>query len=242
MLRGQIVLITGAGRGLGRAMAVELAVHGAVIVAAARNRQGLRETVDMIEAKGGNALALTADIRDETQVQTLVQQVMNRYRRIDVLVNNAGLMVGDVAFVDTSPALWREVLDTNLWGAFLCCHAVVPLMIRQRSGVIVNMTSGAAIRTGFLNVPYGVSKAGLDRLTLGLSAELKEKGIACISLSPPISATATVRRLYPERNIEGWAQPPELSAQALRILLQDDDPMRYTGQVLSVREYLQNKG
>ena len=113
-------------------------------------------------------------------------------------------------------------------------------MMHQSSGVIVNVTSGAAVRTGFLNIAYGVSKAGLDRLTLGLGAELKAYGIACISLSPPASATDTVRRMYSNQNIETWAQPPALTARALCALL-ENHPMQYTGQALSVREYLRSQ-
>jgi 3-oxoacyl-[acyl-carrier protein] reductase len=244
MLRNQVVIVTGASRGLGCAMALMLAKQGAKVVAAARTKMPTRDSlhtldavVRSIEAGGGTALAVPVDVRDEAQVQTMVERVLEHYRRVDVLVNNAGLMVGDVAFIDTTPTLWREILDTNLWGAFLCCRAVVPTMIKQGRGVIINITSGAAVRTGFLNLPYGVSKAGLDRLTLGLSAELKSYGIACISLSPSVSATDTVRRMYPHQNVNDWAKPPELTAQALCTLL-EEDPMQYTGQVLSVREYL----
>jgi len=247
-LQDQVVLITGASRGLGRAMALTLAKRGATVVAAARDTRSdqdpaetLQETVRLIEAAGGTALAVPVDIRDEAQVQAMVEQVLGHYGSIDVLVNNAGLMGGDIAFTAISPPLWREILDTNLWGAFLCCWAVLPAMIQQGKGLIVNITSGAAVRTGFLNVPYGVSKAGLDRLTLGLGVELRGHGIACVSLSPPVSATDTVRRLYPDRDVAAWAQPPALTAHALCTLL-EDNPMQYTGQVLSVREYLQAKG
>ncbi len=234
MLQGQIVIVTGASRGLGQAMARALAERGAVVVAAAR---GLTAQ----NPPAGAALAMSVEVRDPTQVQELAHQVQQRYGRIDVLVNNAGLMAGEVAFLDTTPELWREIVDTNLWGAFLCCRAVAPVMVNQGSGAIVNISSGAAVRTGFLNVPYGVSKAGLDRLTLGLSAELQQYGVACVSLSPPVSATETVRRLYAGRDVDAWAQPPELTARALCALLADD-PMRYTGQVVAVREYLRAKG
>jgi NAD(P)-dependent dehydrogenase (short-subunit alcohol dehydrogenase family) len=235
MLQERIIIVTGASRGLGRHMVQALAEQGAVVVAAARR------LVSAQDPPSGAALAVAVDVRDQTQVRQLVQQVLDRYGRVDVLVNNAGLMVGDVSFTDTTPALWRDILDTNLWGAFLCCWAVLPAMRRQGGGVIVNISSGAAVRTGFLNVPYGVSKAGLDRLTLGLGTELKPYGIACISLSPSVSATDTVRRMYPDRQVDTWAQPPELPARALCALLADD-PLQYTGQVLSVRDYLTRKG
>ena len=236
-LYNQVCLITGASRGLGRAMAVALAKRGARVAAAARNVNDLQETVRLIETDGGIASAMTVDVTDETQVHLLVQQVLDHYGRLDVLVNNAGLMAGDLAFSDITPSLWRKILATNLWGAFLCCHAVVPQMTRQGGGVIVNITSGAAVRTGFLNIPYGVSKAGLDRLTLGLGAELERYGVACVSLSPPASATDTVRLMFPDNDVDVWAHPPELTARALCELL-ENSPMQYAGQVVSVREYL----
>ncbi|MCP5424591.1 MAG: SDR family NAD(P)-dependent oxidoreductase [Gammaproteobacteria bacterium] len=239
--------MTGASRGLGRVMALNLARQGAVVAAVARavsveaDENDLAATVRQIQAAGGRALAIAADVRDEAQVQAMAEQVVKQYGCVDVLVNNAGLMIGDKAFADISPALWSRVLDTNLRGAYLCCRAVLPAMRQQGHGVIVNITSGAAVRTGFLNIAYGVSKAGLDRLTFGLADELRDAGIACISLSPPVSATDSVRRMYAGRDVDAWAQPPELTAQALSALL-DDDPWQYTGQVLSVREYLRSKG
>lgn len=234
MLQDQVIIVTGASRGLGQAMVRALAARRATVVAAARCF-----TLDRPPSDGAT-LAVPVDVRQETQVAALIQQVLDRFQRIDGLVNNAGLMVGDRAFTDLSTALWREILATNLEGAFLCCQAVVPVMCRQGHGVIVNITSGAAVRTGFLNLAYGVSKAGLDRLTLGLGAELQRFGIACVSLSPPVSATATVRQLYPGRDVDQWAQPPELTAQALCTLL-EDEPLRYSGRVLSVREYLASR-
>ena len=246
MMNDYVAIVTGASRGLGRAMALALAQRGANVAVAARSSEppvsqhSIQETARQIEAAGGKALALAVDVRSEVQVQQMAEQVLDCYGRIDLLVNNAGLMVGDIAFTDTTPTLWQEVLDTNLKGAFLCCQAVVPAMI-GKGGTVVNISSGAAVRTGFLNIPYGVSKAGLDRLTLGLGTELKTQGIACVSLSPPVSTTDSVRRMYPERDLDAWAQAPELTAQALCTLL-EDNPMQYTGQVLSVREYLKHQG
>jgi NAD(P)-dependent dehydrogenase (short-subunit alcohol dehydrogenase family) len=245
-LRDRIAIVTGASRGIGRAIAIRLARQGAVVVAAARGMQAQGDpativpTEEVIEASGGKAMAVSADVRDEAQVAAMTQCVLDTYGRIDILVNNAGIMVGDVAFMDAAPSMWGEIIDTNLSGTYLCCRAVIPSMVDQGRGVIVNMTSGAAVRTGFLNVPYGVSKAGVDRLTLGLSAELKPLGVACVSLSPPISATETVRRIYSDRDVEAWARPPELTAEALCLLL-EEDPMRFTGQVVAVGEYLKER-
>lgn len=235
MLQDQVIIVTGASRGIGRAAVAALAERGATVVAAARSLDSSQSN------PAGAALSMAVDVRDPIQVQRLLEQVHDRYQRVDVLINNAGIMVGDLDFTEVTPALWREILDTNLEGAFLCCWASVPIMLQQGFGTIINITSGAAVRTGFLNIPYGVSKAGLDRLTLGLGAELKQRGIACVSLSPPVTATTTVRQMYPDKAVESWAQPPELTARALCTLLQDE-PLNYAGQVLSVREYLEQKG
>lgn len=246
MLHSRVVAITGASRGLGRAIALAAAARGARVVVAARNDQpdapeSIHATTRAIASAGGTALAISVDVRNEAQVQSLVDQIVDRFGRIDALVNNAGLMVGDLKFVDTPPHLWRDILDTNLTGAYLCSRAVVPAMIRQGGGLIINITSGAAVRTGFLNIPYGVSKAGLDRLTLGLAAELKTHQISCVSVSPPVSATDTVRSMYSNRGeVDSWAQPPELTARAVCELL-EDDTMQHSGKVLSVREYLERK-
>jgi 3-oxoacyl-[acyl-carrier protein] reductase len=247
MLHNQVVIVTGASRGLGRATALALAEAGAHVIVTARNADpddanSIHATVARIAALGGSAMGVAVDVRDQLNILNMVREVLARYGRVDALINNAGIMGGELAFTEVTPAFWREVMATNLWGAFLCCQAVLPPMLRQSSGVIVNITSGAAMRTGFLNIPYGVSKAGLDRLTLGMADEFRDNGIACVSLSPPLSATATVRAIYPQRAQadEDWAAPPEQTAQAVCRLLERGDAMRYSGQIVSVREYLQN--
>lgn len=118
MLKDQLIIITGASRGLGRAMALAVAQHGAIVIAAARTTGAgrpdtIQETARLIEAAGGKALAVPVEVRDEAQVAAMVEQVLDCYGRVDVLVNNAGLMVGNMAFTDTTPALWRDIVDTN---------------------------------------------------------------------------------------------------------------------------------
>ncbi len=247
-LRGNTVIVTGASRGLGREMCIALAKRGAAVVAAARSldrpTQGagtLLETAEAIRNSGGRVHCSVVDVRDAAAVADLFHQAEAAFGRIDTLVNNAGLMVGKVAFENTDPELWRRVLDTNLLGAYHCCHQAVPRMLAGGGGVIVNITSGAAVRAGFLNQPYGVSKAGLDRLTLGLATEFRDRNIACIGLSPSISDTGTVRQMYRGRDSDTFARPPDWPARALCALL-ESDPMAYSGRVLSVREYLIDQG
>lgn len=239
-LHGRIILITGASRGLGRAMALELGRAGATLALHSRQQRGRPDRLDQLlvelELAGGAGMTVCADVRDPAQVQTMVDQVLARLGRIDVLVNNAGIFGGELGLLDIDPATWSNVLSTNLSGPFQMARAVVPHMLQAGRGVIVNITSGAAVRTGFLNAAYGVSKAGLDRLTLALHAEFGSSGLACLSLSPPVSATEPVRRLYSEQQLaQRRAAAPEVTATALRRLL-EQDPARYSGQIIAVRD------
>ncbi len=245
-LRGKVAIVTGASRGIGKAMCRYLGRAGARVAAAARTLESdgdrigsLRETVAELEREGGEGLACRTDVRDPGQVDTLFATVMERWGRVDILVNNAGLMIGDLPFLRVDEGLWRQVMETNLFGAYHCAHCAVSIMLPQGGGTIINVSSGAAVRTGFLNQAYGVSKAALDRLTAGLGAEFREQGIACVSLSPSITDTNTVRRMYPEKQISSFAAHSDLPAQALCILLRSDDLMRHSGGVVTVRELLE---
>ncbi len=227
-------MVTGASGGLGQAMAARLADAGARLVLTARDPQRLER---LGEALPGESLTVPADVRDPAAVSGVVAAAWNRFGVIDALVNNAGLMVGDIPLAETNAELWARILETNLSGAFYCAQAVLPEMRRRGAGTIINITSGAAVRTGFLNVPYGVSKAGLDRLTLAIAAEAHADGVHCVSLSPSVSATETVRQIYPEQNVDNWAAPPEETASAVLGLL-TGGAAAYSGKVVSVREYL----
>ncbi|HKJ88146.1 MAG TPA: SDR family oxidoreductase [Gammaproteobacteria bacterium] len=234
-LRDGVIIVTGGGRGIGRATVRELAGAGARVVAVARPGSDLESAVESVEGTNGRIRAIPADIRDAEQVRALMARVAEEEGRIDGLVNAAGLFGGERGLLDLSPELWREVLDTNLTGAFLCLRAVVPHLIRTGGGVVVNVTSGAAVRTGFLNVAYGVSKAGLDRLTLGADAELRGEGIHCVSLSPPVTRTEAVEAVYGPRLDELHPAPPERTARAIRGLLEGQAESR-AGEVVTVRE------
>lgn len=234
-----VAMVTGASRGIGACIATSLASAGYRTALIARS--GCRATLATFAEGGEKGLDMPADIRSPAECESAVASTLDAWGRVDLLVNNAGLMLGDRAIIDTTPECWTDVLATNLNGAFFMVAAVLPQMIEQGAGLIVNITSGAAVRSGFLNLPYGVSKAGLDRMTLGLGKELEQHGIICVSLSPPVSATDAVKAMYPNRDGEAWAQPPEMTATALLALIRDG-PIRYNGTVVSVREILQGQG
>ena len=211
-LKDATAIVTGSSRGIGKAIALELAEHGCNIVVAARTtrstpqRRGtIRQTVREIEARGGRGIAVPTDVASMLDANHLVEQALNSFGRIDVLVNNAGEMADDRNFLDVTPEYWNSVVGSNLFGALHCSLAAAPVMVRQKSGAIINLTSGAAVRTGFLNVAYGVAKAGIDRLTKGIADDLKVYDVACVSISPGTVSTDTVKRIYGEGHSLGPA-------------------------------------
>lgn len=237
-LRDKVVIVTGGSTGIGLATAARLAEGGARPVLFARDAERLRKAGEWLEEGGLDApLAISVDVRRPGAVAEAVQQVLDRYERIDALINNAGIMLGDRSLDELDPDTWRSIIDTNLNGAWFCSRAVLAQMRRQGGGTIINISSGAAVRTGFLNIAYGVSKAALDRMTQGVAAELEGEGIICLSLSPPYTATETVQRMFPGRDVAAQAARPEDTARAIAGLLAGD-AVRYHGRVVTVREYL----
>jgi NAD(P)-dependent dehydrogenase (short-subunit alcohol dehydrogenase family) len=139
-LDGRVGLVTGASRGLGQAMALALAEAGADVALVARSADGLNQTAESVKARGRRALALPADVAIEAEVDAAVNRALDAFGAIDILVNNSGVAIVK-PFVDTTPAEWRRILETNLTGAYNCCRAVGPGMIARRRGKVVNVTS-----------------------------------------------------------------------------------------------------
>ena len=245
-LEGKVALVTGASRGLGEATALALARRGADIIVMARSdatREGwpgtIHETVEEVRALGRQALAVKADVTIEKDVERAVESAWAEYGRLDILVNNAGALGEHRGFLEMSPEYWDSVMEVNLRGVFLCTRAAVPKMVTIGGGTIVNVSSGASTRTGFLSLPYGVSKAALNRFTLGLAEELKEHNIAVVSFLAPFSVTPGTKSIYDQQGLS-WAQPVEAAAEAIAAICAND-PMEITGQSLSRRQ-LAEKG
>ena len=180
----QVALITGGGRGLGRAFAVALAQAGARVAVAARSEAELTETVELIRQAGGRALALPADVTDHHAVVGMVAAAESQLGPIDVLINGAGSFraLGNAAQVD--PAEWWREVEINLRGPFLCAHAVLPGMMARRRGRIINVVSAAGLQAIETVSAYGVSKAALIRFTEALAAETRPYGIAVLAVNP----------------------------------------------------------
>jgi NADP-dependent 3-hydroxy acid dehydrogenase YdfG len=182
-LRERTAIITGAGRGIGRAIARAFAAEGATVVLAARSRADLAAVAAEVREAGGRALAIPTDVTQDTAVEALVEQAVTETQRLDILVTSAGLAAfGPVA--DTKPADWDAMLSLNLRAAMMCCRAVLPTMIRQRSGTILNLSSIASRRALPGSAVYTATKAGLDAFSRVLAEELRPHGVRVGVLVP----------------------------------------------------------
>jgi len=186
-LSDQVALITGAGSGLGAAIARALASEGARCALAGRRRAPLQYVADEIGSAGGEAVAIPADVADEAQGAALVAETIRTFGRLDVLVNSAGLL-RQASLVQTSTALWDEVLSINLRGAFLLCRAAWPHLQRSR-GQIINVSSMAAVQGYLDEAAYCASKHGLNGLTEVLALEGKPHGIRALAVRPAATET-----------------------------------------------------
>ena len=213
-MEGVVSIVTGSSRGIGKGIAKVFGEEGSKVVVVARSDQeggrlpgNINLTVQEIEEAGGQAMAVRCDITDEEQVQELVKTVMDAYGRIDVLVNNAGVQV-NVELADLQTRHWDLTMRVNLRGPFLCCKYVAPVMIEQKSGSIINVTSGAAhtVRPG--GISYSVTKAGLDMMSKGLAQELADHNIAVNSLNPGGIKTEGAVFVRPDDfDWTGWVEP-----------------------------------
>jgi len=194
-----VSLVTGGSRGIGRAIAVELAARGdTVVVNFARNEGKAREVVEQIEGLGASAIAVQADVASEDHVRRLVREVKRAFGRLDVLVNNAGV-IDDGMSMMMSVAKWRRVVDTNLTGTFLCCREGMKLMAYGGGGAVVNISSvsGTVGTEGQAN--YAASKGGVNSLTRTLAREGAHKGIRVNAVAPGLIETEMSQGLPQDR-------------------------------------------
>lgn len=183
-LAGQVALVTGAGRGIGRAVAEAFAAEGAAVVLAARSRADLAEVAGAIRAaSSGRVLAIPTDVTQDSAVEALVEQTVSELGRLDLLVTSAGAAsFGTVA--DSKPGDWDTMLTLNLRSVMVCCRAVLPPMMRQRSGMIINVSSIATKRTLPGSAAYTATKAGLEAFSRVLAEELRPHGVRVGVLVP----------------------------------------------------------
>jgi len=193
-LSGRVALVTGASQGIGRACALKLAKDGATVAAAARSKDKLDELVNEICAAGGKAVAFTLDVGDEEQIKSTLKSAISQLGKIDILVNNAGI-TRDQLVMRMKRADWDAVLNTNLTSAYLCIQQVIPSMLKQRWGRIINITSvfGQTGQAGQAN--YAASKAGLIGLTMAIAREVASRSITCNAVAPGFIETSMTASL-----------------------------------------------
>ena len=190
-LSGRIALVTGGGRGIGRAIALAFAEEGADICVVSRTETEIQNVSEKVKAIGRKALAVVADVTDRGQVGKMAKQVRQELGRVDILVNNAGGGNESNTVLESDPDLWKKTVDANLMSGYFVTHAVLPLMIEE-GGKIINVGSGMGHRSGSGSSAYRVGKAGLWMLTCCLAEELWEKGIDVKELIPgPVATDAT---------------------------------------------------
>ena len=243
-LQGTVVVITGASRGIGRALAVGFAAEGAMVVAAARTQRlgegsaegSLEETVRQITDAGGKAIAAQCDVADEAQVKALVERTLVDAGPIDVLINNAGILLsGLLTEIDT--AAWDQAMAVNVRGPFLTCKYVLPGMIERRKGNIINITSRAAGRDDVNRLPYAATKAALERLTLNLAMDMKSHDIAVNILGPGLIQSRPLAPGQEPINRDGRvAEAPETVVPAALWLAQQTAE-NFTGRVVHRDEF-----
>jgi NAD(P)-dependent dehydrogenase (short-subunit alcohol dehydrogenase family) len=188
-LAGQVAVVTGGGRGIGRAIAAGLADAGAAVAVTARSADELAETVGLLEAAGGRALAHAADVTDRTAVERLVAAAERALGPVTLLVNNAGVLPPIGLAWEVDPDAWWRCVEVNLRGPYLCARAVLPGMVARRRGRIVNLASVAAGRPSPDATAYASSKAALVRFTDSLAAETAEYGLGVFAVDPGAVAT-----------------------------------------------------
>ncbi|NES06071.1 MAG: 3-oxoacyl-[acyl-carrier-protein] reductase [Okeania sp. SIO2F4] len=238
-LKGQVAIITGASRGIGRAAALALAMEGAnVVVNYAKSSGAAVEVVAEIVAAGGSGMALQADVSKAEEVDTLVKEVMEKWSRIDILVNNAGI-TRDTLLLRMKPDDWQSVIDLNLTGVFLCTRAVSKIMLKQKIGRIINVASvtGQMGNPGQAN--YSAAKAGVIGFTKTVAKELANRGITANAVAPGFIATDMTKDLKNYEEIVkfiplGRYGTPEEVAGMIRFLAADAAANYITGQVFNV--------
>lgn len=200
MLKGKTAIITGSGRGIGRAIALAMATQGANIIVNDVNMESAGEVVAEIEAMGRQAMAVKADVTSEEQVLAMVEACISRFGKLDILVNNAGIIqTAPVTEIDGKE--WDRVMEVNLKGVFLCCKAALAPMKAQHSGKIVNIASVAGKRGGGLlgNSCYSASKGGVIAFTKSLARESGPFGINVNAVTPAFTDTEMTRSIAPEK-------------------------------------------
>ena len=238
-LQDQVALVTGASRGLGKAIALALAKHGAAIAAVARSEEALKETLETIRGAGGVAEGFAGDVSDGAAMDAVVEKIAARFTKIDILINNAGVTRDGLLARMTSEA-WDAVINTNLKGAFNLTRTVGRMMVKQRSGRIINISSVIGLMGNAGQANYAASKAGLIGFSKSVAREFASRGITCNVICPGFIETDMTKELNDDLRkklleripLQRFGQPEDVAGVAA--FLCSPAANYITGQILTV--------
>jgi NAD(P)-dependent dehydrogenase (short-subunit alcohol dehydrogenase family) len=241
-LTGKTAFVTGASRGIGRAIAVALAQAGADVALVARSAEGLADTADDVTAAGRKAIVIPADVTDQAGVADAVAAAIDQLGHVDIVVNNAGGSNFMVSFRDLRLSGWDKLMKLNLSSAVYVCHAFAGHLLDRGSGSVINVASVAGVSASPLISPYGAAKAGLISLTKSLAVEWAAAGVRVNALCPGWTATELNRNLWADPvagpatiasvPMHRWARAEEMSGPA--VFLASDASSYLTGQAIVV--------
>ncbi len=242
-MAGRVGLVTGAGSGIGRASAERFAAEGARVVVVDVDAEAAQATADAIEANGGEALAVPTDVADNAAVEAMTDAALARFGRVDALVNNAGILDDYLPAAETPDAVWERVMGVNLKAQFLTCRALIPQMLVNGGGAIVNVASTAGLNGGNGGAAYTTSKHGVIGFTRQLCFDYARQGIRANVLCPGAVETGMTHEIFASGDAEvmkavesapigRWAQPEELAAAVL--FLASDEASFVNGAVYVV--------
>ena len=238
-LKDKVAVVTGSTKGIGKEIAVEFARCGAKVVVSGRNAQRAEDVCSEIKSAGGEAMAVVADVANMDNAQQLVQQTIEKYGQLDVLVNNAGI-TKDNLMMRMKEADWDDVININLKGTFNCIKSVTRQMMKQRSGQIINITSVVGLIGNAGQVNYAASKAGIVGITKSVAKELASRNITCNAIAPGFIETdmtdildeKTKEALNTQIPLGRMGSVSDIARAA--VFLASDDAAYITGQTINV--------
>jgi len=236
-LTDKVVIVTGAGKGIGQALAERFAGACCKVVVNDVNAESVDATVAMITGAGGTAIAGVADVSDAGAVNAMIDAVMAEHGRIDVLLNNAGIVSPMLHFFEADEAWWRRIIDVNLTGHFLVSHPVARIMAKQGGGAIINMSSGGATQAHRAFCAYDATKGGIEALTRAMALDLGPYGIRVNALMPgsiDTSGMSVEDRTYRGENVPLGRIGEAFDMTGAALFLASDDASYITGDVIKV--------